>query len=493
MMFDPKDLLGWIKDKLRSCIKDRQLIMRAGGETSFVNFSVKLQWACIVLMCGVLAVFGFLSHSFLNQQASLEVEKSRTRQVEDDYKRLLDHLDQYKSSVVSATNELRRTETELRRIFGQNESLRKTLLSKESDLQVTQKQRDQAQSSSLELSEQLQSLGRDLKRISGKNNSLEMHINSLRGVLAIAKVENEEIAAARSALDRRIWQLHNDLKSSKSRNIYLEGHLDNLKANLGQVKADLRQVLRERQTIRTENNILSAQVDRLNATLGRIEADHSEQFEAFYDQVQARTNLLEKIIRRTGIDMADLLPVPEGMLRGQGGPFIPVHPDFDTLDSEPEVPVLEKIRAAAGRWQQVENVFLSMPLVTPVKHYYVASRFGRRRDPFNGRWARHEGLDLAGPMKQHVFAAASGVVTFAGWRANYGGLVEIDHGNGLVTRYGHLYKVKVKKGEQVAVGDKVALLGNTGRSTGPHVHYEVRYKDKPLDPYKFLRATRDVQ
>ena len=127
-------------------------------------------------------------------------------------------------------------------------------------------------------------------------------------------------------------------------------------------------------------------------------------------------------------------------------------------------------------------MFLSMPVIVPVEKLYVASRFGRRRDPFTRRWARHEGIDLAGPSRQPIFATASGRVTFAGRNGAFGRMVEIDHGHGVVTRYGHLYRAHVKRGDQVTVGQTIAALGNSGRSTGPHVHYEVRYKDKPLDP-----------
>jgi murein DD-endopeptidase MepM/ murein hydrolase activator NlpD len=493
MSLDRRNLMAQTRAKLSSLLQERQLIMRTSGETRLLTLSVNVQWGLIVLAACMLAVIAVLSFSFVHHADRLAAEQKLTQKVQADHKQLLDHLDRYKASVATATNEIRETESQLRRIFGQNETLRQTLMSKESALEVSQKQRDHAQLSSLELGQQLNSLGRDLKQISAKNEGLEGHINSLRSALAVSKSENDQMGAAYTALDRRIWQLHNDLKGSKTRNIYLKGHVKNLKGDLDQVKADLRQVLRDRQSIRAENKTLSDHVAELNETLKGLESEHSNRLEAIYARAHERSNLLEKVIRRTGIDMVDLLPIPEGMLRGQGGPFIPLHPDFEGDELEDDQPILEKIRTAAGRWQQIEDVFLSMPLAVPVKHYYVASRFGRRRDPFNGRWARHEGLDLAGPIKQPVFATANGRVTHAGWLAKYGKLVEIDHGNDIVTRFGHLHKITVKKGDQVTIGDSIALLGNTGRSTGPHVHYEVRYKGKPLDPWKFLRATRNVR
>lgn len=118
------------------------------------------------------------------------------------------------------------------------------------------------------------------------------------------------------------------------------------------------------------------------------------------------------------------------------------------------------------------------------------STFGWRQDPVHGGRAWHAGFDIADKIGSPVVAAADGVVTFAGWRMGYGNLVEIKHENGFTTRYGHLYKSIVKEGKQVSAGELVALLGNTGRSTGPHLHFEVRRNDNPLNPYAFIKDTK---
>ena len=127
-----------------------------------------------------------------------------------------------------------------------------------------------------------------------------------------------------------------------------------------------------------------------------------------------------------------------------------------------------------------------MPTMMPVKAPYNASAFGRRVDPFTGQWAMHEGIDFLADAGSPIVAAAAGVVVFAGLHPQYGYMVDIDHGNDLVTRYAHQSKLFVKEGDVVQRGHKIGEVGSTGRSTGPHLHFEVRYRGAAQNPAKFL-------
>jgi murein DD-endopeptidase MepM/ murein hydrolase activator NlpD len=131
----------------------------------------------------------------------------------------------------------------------------------------------------------------------------------------------------------------------------------------------------------------------------------------------------------------------------------------------------------------------AMPTMMPVKSPYNASSFGVRIDPFTGQNAMHEGMDFITDVGTPVVAAAGGVVQFAGYHPQYGNMIDIDHGNDLVTRYAHLSKVLVKEGEVLQRGRRIADSGNTGRSTGPHLHFEVRFRGAAQNPTKFLLAT----
>jgi murein DD-endopeptidase MepM/ murein hydrolase activator NlpD len=127
-----------------------------------------------------------------------------------------------------------------------------------------------------------------------------------------------------------------------------------------------------------------------------------------------------------------------------------------------------------------------LPNIMPVEAPYQASSFGRRIDPFTGQWAMHEGIDFLADQGSPVVAAAGGVVQFAGLHPQYGMMIDIDHGDDLVTRYAHLSKLFAKEGDVVVRGRRVALSGSTGRSTGPHLHFEVRFRGAAQNPAKFL-------
>ena len=129
-----------------------------------------------------------------------------------------------------------------------------------------------------------------------------------------------------------------------------------------------------------------------------------------------------------------------------------------------------------------------LPTMMPVSARFNASGFGQRVDPFTGQWAMHEGIDFLADVGAPIKAAAAGVVVFAGFHPQYGYAVDIDHGNDLVTRYAHASKLFVKEGDVAQRGMKIAEVGSTGRSTGPHLHFEVRYKGAPQNPARFLLA-----
>ena len=130
------------------------------------------------------------------------------------------------------------------------------------------------------------------------------------------------------------------------------------------------------------------------------------------------------------------------------------------------------------------------PAGWPVSSGWISSGFGERNDPFTGKKARHQGLDFAGTKGSEVVAVASGAVTWAGSRQGYGKLLEIDHGNGYLTRYAHNDQLLVKAGDGIVAGQEIAKMGSTGRASSPHVHFEVLYKGKAVNPHKFVKQMR---
>lgn len=168
-----------------------------------------------------------------------------------------------------------------------------------------------------------------------------------------------------------------------------------------------------------------------------------------------------------------------------GGPLITVDPakfdsELDQLDEA--LKTLETIKANAKM----------LPIANPLPGKSISSHYGMRRDPILKRRAMHSGMDFRAPLGYPVKATGAGKVIAAGWNGGYGRMVDIDHGHGIVTRYAHLRKITVKKGQNINAGDIVGKVGSSGRSTGPHLHYEVRRGGKPTNPSKFLRVGRKL-
>jgi murein DD-endopeptidase MepM/ murein hydrolase activator NlpD len=167
---------------------------------------------------------------------------------------------------------------------------------------------------------------------------------------------------------------------------------------------------------------------------------------------------------------------------GRGGPYEAVD---EANAGDPQ------FRALFLSWKKLDQLqqgVMAVPSQRPVRDLVFSSPFGVRSDPFRGSAAMHSGLDLAGPMGTPVYATADGVVSRAGWANGYGNLVELNHGKGIETRYGHLSKILVRPGQRVKRGDLIAKMGSTGRSTGSHLHYEVRLDGRAVNPLPFLQS-----
>jgi murein DD-endopeptidase MepM/ murein hydrolase activator NlpD len=202
---------------------------------------------------------------------------------------------------------------------------------------------------------------------------------------------------------------------------------------------------------------------------------------------------LQNVMRRAGIN-PDLF-LRKAAAEGVGGPEIPL--DQVRIEGVSDPKFNHAYFSAAARLDQLNGLSAALdhvPLAMPVSAgtFDKSSGFGARIDPFTGRFAFHPGIDFAGPWGSVVHATAPGTVVFAGNRGGYGNMVEIDHGYGIHTRYGHLSAISVKLGAYLAKGAGLGRVGSTGRSTGPHVHYEVWYDDVVKNPNNFIEAGRHV-
>jgi murein DD-endopeptidase MepM/ murein hydrolase activator NlpD len=197
---------------------------------------------------------------------------------------------------------------------------------------------------------------------------------------------------------------------------------------------------------------------------------------------QTRYRLTAVELQRLGLDPSRL----QGQ-GGVGGPFEEVQP-VRAAD-----PNFRELFMSWKKLEQLERSTIAVPSSMPVQGANYTSGFGVRSDPFRGRAAMHAGIDLAGPMGTSIYATADGVVGRTEWVNGYGNLVELDHGHGIQTRYGHLSRSLVAAGQHVKRGDLIALMGSTGRSTGSHLHYEVRLDGKAVNPIPFMQSTAYLQ
>lgn len=228
------------------------------------------------------------------------------------------------------------------------------------------------------------------------------------------------------------------------------------------------------------------------ARLTRLGAAETSLLVGVDREVSTRIASLQVILRRIGVDSNSL---EQQASEGVGGPFIPIQAMH--IDGIADNQFTSAYVGASAHEKELDALFTALnhvPLTTPVHgaQFEVTSDFGPRIDPFTRRIAFHPGLDFGGPWGALVVSTAPGVVVWAGPRGGYGNMVEIDHGYGFRTRYGHLSEILVHVGTKVAKGTPVGKLGSTGRSTGPHVHYEVWLADVVRDPSRFIEAGRHV-
>ncbi|HEX7114409.1 MAG TPA: M23 family metallopeptidase [Steroidobacter sp.] len=261
---------------------------------------------------------------------------------------------------------------------------------------------------------------------------------------------------------------------------------------LGQSRASLEptaQVLewgatleQQRAQIGNARRELQERLDALAARVGQMNA-HMIRLDALGRRLTEMANLDKG---EFNFDAEPAVGGPEGVVEGA----VATAPDLTAMlddlaqqirDRERQLSVLESLISTRNLSRQI------VPGGRPVRQGWISSYFGQRADPFTGRTAFHRGIDFAGPAGAEVVAVASGVVTYAKERFGYGKTVEINHGNGYVTRYAHNQRVLVSLGDTVQKGQPVALMGSTGRSTGPHLHFEVLKQGRAVDPMSFVR------
>ena len=313
--------------------------------------------------------------------------------------------------------------------------------------------------------------------------------------LASTTIENERVEAEFTLLKRDLAKLAKEDNSGK-----LADYAKMMSAQLAQ--EDSQQVASN--DVAEQYNAVFRRIDYLENRVKELQNQHQEMIADIRQTTGGKIKEFESVIARTGISAQPLLNQAQARLNQQeqrrekygriqsgatGGPYMPVREKM--LLKEKETALYFDLK----RMMTLQEIVSALPLSNPMASvaYRQTSTYGTRIDPFRSSLAFHSGVDLAGPVGSPIRATSDGKVAFSGRKNAYGNVVDVEHDYGFTTRYGHLSRLLVKEGQVVKRGQVIAIQGSTGRSTGNHLHYEVRYNDKPINPASFLKAGQNVR
>lgn len=254
------------------------------------------------------------------------------------------------------------------------------------------------------------------------------------------------------------------------------------------ISGELKQAADSRLKAERESAEAKKEVEEIAMERDRIVARQNEIFTEIEDALAVSTEPLDQVFRKVGLNSEDILRTIRRDYSGTGGPLdtagVSTRGNANITEDEARA---QEILISLDKITTYRIAMDKIPLAMPVKSAF------RYTSPYGARWGRrHEGVDLAAPSGTSIFSTADGVVVHAGWMNGYGNLIKIQHQLGTETRYGHLSKIRVKVGQKVSRGALIGDMGNTGRSTGSHLHYEVRVDGRAVDPMSFIKAAQNV-
>jgi len=332
-------------------------------------------------------------------------------------------------------------------------------------------------------------------------------VSKMQSALLASEERRRELETGVEVIQKTLRRTLAERDVARDRSVKLAAELDgqtgpadgprveDAQQTLSFLTAALDQTAQERDTAAAD---ASAAYELAEALAYEQELTHERNDQIFTSLEEALTvsvEPLDKMFRAAGLSTDRLLNTVRQGYSGIGGPLTAVA--ISTMGNE-AAPTAEELRAQAlmERLDELNLYRLAaakVPFAKPLKAAYrFTSPFGMRRHPTKGTYSMHEGIDMASTYGTPIYTTADGVVTKAGWVSGYGRMVEIRHDFGIETRYGHMSKIRVKEGQRVSRGDRIGDMGSSGRSTGTHLHYEVRVDGKPVNPMTYLKAARNV-
>ena len=462
---------------------ERQILIRTEGRISYIALTRGSQVAAATGALLGVAAFGYLVAGYVHFGHVITAKQAQVARAELSNKELRRELADLQAQVATATAEIDGTQYRLDVIGSEYGTLQGSLSDTEQALQGISNARAQLIAERDALQSQLQQAQDDA-------SSKADYAAQLAQSLQQNKSELGQTEAQRRTLSARIQQLEKDVQASNARALEFKTAFDGTQTKLQQISSERERLQAERERLAAERDALKQKLQSVESRLSKADVSKLEikmptsvasAPSAGAAVARGPLSNLESMVAATGLNVENFIARLGGPAKGEGGPYI-------ALGAPNQVSAGDR----ALREEALRTLLKTLPLAAPLAQYQVESPFGPRMDPINHRQGFHPGVDLTSAFRSPVYSTAPGVVTFAGVRDTYGKFVEIDHGNGIVTHYAHLHRVTVALGQKVGAHQEVGELGSTGRSTGPHLHYEVVVDGEPLDPEKFLEVGKSV-
>ena len=312
----------------------------------------------------------------------------------------------------------------------------------------------------------------------------EAHRRELETGIDVIQATLRDVMKSRENATKRLAELESDLKGEVA-----VARASGDDATVTLLTDALSRVAEERDQVIADAQLSLIRAAEMQAAIETLEDKNDRIFRQLEEAMTVSVVPLDKMFEKAGMDPDRILDEVRKGYSGQGGPLTPLSfsTKGDDAPSSDDALRANKILGDMDRLNLYRIAAQKAPFATPLKDAFrFTSGFGRR-------WGRmHAGTDFAAPTGTPIYATADGVVTFAGWQSGYGRLVKIQHEFGIETRYAHMSKIRVKVGDRVSRGQRIGDMGNTGRSTGTHLHYEVRVGGKPVNPMIYIKAANDV-
>jgi murein DD-endopeptidase MepM/ murein hydrolase activator NlpD len=271
------------------------------------------------------------------------------------------------------------------------------------------------------------------------------------------------------------------------------GRIKDVAATIDTLTSTLSDTARERDAMADDAKKAQADADNAALDLRLSEQRNDKIFAKLEAAVTVSMAPLDKMFRSVGLDPQKVISEIHSGYSGQGGPLSKISFPVPPGQSRANLDKANAVLASLNQMNLYRLAASKVPLGLPLKtHFVYTSPFGYRTDPFNGSRSFHPGQDMGGAYGSPIYATAGGVVIYASWMNGYGRMVQIQHAFGISTVFGHMSQIRVKVGQRVSRGDRIGDMGSSGRSTGTHLHYEVRIGNKPVNPMTYIKAATNV-